>query len=424
MKIAIVGSGVSGLVAAHHLRRGHEVVLYEGGDHLGGHTHTHDVEVGGVPVAVDTGFIVYNEDTYPELVRLLAELRVETRASDMSFSVADERSGREWRATNLDSVFAQRTNLLRPSFWGMLRDIARFNALGRALLAEEDRGETVGEFLRRHGFGRAFREHYLVPLGTAVWSADPSRFDAFPIHTFCRFFDNHRFMQLTDQVQWRTVTGGSRRYVEAILAPMADRIRRARVEAVRRTPAGVEVIAAGGHADRFDRVVLATHSDEALALLADSTPAEREVLSALPYQRNVALLHTDARLMPRSRRAWASWNVRVPTTPREGATLTYDMNRLQGLVTPEPLLVSLNLEDRVDPAKVLRRIVYHHPIYTPEGIRAQRRHAEIDGAHGVHFAGAYWGYGFHEDGVKSGLAVVRRLLTSGGHAARGEGIAA
>ncbi|MFO0582825.1 MAG: FAD-dependent oxidoreductase [Anaeromyxobacter sp.] len=409
MRIAIVGSGVSGLVAAHHLRREHDVVLYEGGDHVGGHTHTHDVEVGGVRVPVDTGFIVYNEETYPELVRLLAELRVETRASDMSFSVTDERSGREWRATNLDTVFAQRRNLLRPSFWGMLRDIGRFNREARALLREPDRGETVGEFLRRHRFGAAFREHYLVPLGTAVWSADVRRFDAFPIHTFCRFFDNHRFLQVNDQVTWRTVTGGSRRYVDAILAPMQDRVRRAAVQAVRRTPAGVEVLAAGGHADRFDRVVLAAHADEALALLADATPAEREVLSALPYQRNVALLHTDARLMPRNRRAWASWNVRVTGTPRDGATLTYDMNRLQGLVTPEPLLVSLNLEDRVDPSKVLRRMVYHHPIYTPAGVRAQRRHAEIDGAHGVHFAGAYWGYGFHEDGVKSGLEVARRI---------------
>jgi predicted NAD/FAD-binding protein len=417
MKIAIVGSGVSGLVAAHHLRRDHDVVLYEGGDHLGGHTHTHDVEVGGVRVAVDTGFIVYNEDNYPELVRLLAELGVETRASDMSFSVHDERSGREWRASSLRTIFAQPGNLLRASFWGMLRDITRFNREARVLLATPDTGETVGEFVRRRGFGRAFREHYLVPLGTAVWSADPARFDGFPVHTFCRFFHNHRFLQATGQVEWRTVVGGSRSYVDAIVAPMADRLRRAKVNALRRVPGGVEVVAAGGHAARFDRVVLATHSDEALALLADPTPAEREVLSALPYQRNVAQLHTDASVMPERPAAWASWNVRVTCAPRGGASLTYDMNRLQGLVTPEPLLVSLNLEDRVDPRKVLRTMVYDHPVYTPAGVRAQRRHAEIDGADRVHFAGAYWGYGFHEDGVRSGLAVVENVR----QAARREG---
>jgi predicted NAD/FAD-binding protein len=409
MKIAIVGSGISGLVAAHHLRREHEVYLYEAGEHLGGHSHTQDVEVGGVSVAVDTGFIVYNEDTYPELVRLLSELAVETRPSDMSFSVHDERSGREWRATTVDSVFAQRSNLFRPSFWSMLRDIGRFNADARDLLVRDDDGETLGEFVRRRGYGRAFVEHYLVPLGTAVWSSDPARFHSFPVHTFCRFFDNHRFLQATGQVEWRTVAGGSRTYVEAIVAPMRDRVRRARVEAVRRTKGGVEVVAAGGHADRFDRVVLATHSDQALALLADPTPAEREVLAALPYQRNVALLHTDASLMPRRRRAWASWNVRVTGTPRPGATLTYDMNRLQGLRTPLPLLVSLNLEDRVDPARVLSRMEYDHPVFTPGGVRAQRRHGEIDGAHGVHFAGAYWGFGFHEDGVRSGLEVVARI---------------
>jgi predicted NAD/FAD-binding protein len=409
VKIAIVGSGVSGLVTAHLLHPEHDVVLYEGGDHVGGHTHTQDVEVGGVRVAVDTGFIVYNEETYPELTRLFAQLGVRTQPSSMSFSVNDERTGREWCGTSLDTLFAQRLNALRPSFHRMILDLARFNREARALAAEGPDDVTLGDWARERGYSRVFVEDYLVPLGTAVWSADPAAFDRFPARTFARFFENHRFLQVAGQPAWRTVSGGARSYVDRIVAPLGDRVRRARVRAVRRVADGVEVVAEGSGAERFDRAVLATHSDEALALLGDATPAEREVLAAIPYQRNVALLHTDASVMPRARRAWASWNALVQERPAAGATLTYDMNRLQSLETPEPLLVSLNLEDRIDPRKVLRRMAYHHPVFTPEGIRAQLRHAEIDGASGVHFAGAYWGYGFHEDGVRSALAVVARI---------------
>jgi predicted NAD/FAD-binding protein len=409
VKIAIVGSGVSGLVAANLLHPEHDVVLYEGGDHVGGHTHTQDVEVGGVRVAVDTGFIVYNEETYPELTRLFDRLGVRTQPSSMSFSVRDERTGREWCGTSLDTLFAQRLNALRPSFHRMLADLARFNREARALAADGPDGATLGDWCRARRFSRAFLDDYLVPLGAAIWSADPGALDRFPARTFARFFENHRFLQISGQPTWRTVSGGARSYVERIVAPLGDRVRRARVRAVRRVPDGVEIVADGRPAERFDRAVLATHSDEALALLAQPTPAEREVLGAIPYQRNVALLHTDASVMPASRRAWASWNAVVPARPAAGATLTYDMGRLQSLDVPVPLLVSLNLEDRIDPRRVLRRMVYHHPVFTPEGIRAQLRHAEIDGAAGVHFAGAYWGYGFHEDGVRSALAVVARI---------------
>lgn len=412
MRIAIVGSGISGLVCAHLLHGEHDIALYEGGDHMGGHTHTHDVIVGGVAVRVDTGFIVFNDQTYPGFLKLLARLGVAAQASDMSFSVKDAKTGLEWNGNSLDSLFAQRANVFNLKFHRMVADILRFNGLGRALArAEAVSDEPIGAFVARHGFSREFVEHYLVPIGTAVWSADPSRFAEFPAQTFCRFFENHRFLQLTDQPTWRTVAGGSDSYVKALLRPLQGSVRRAAVTAVRRDVDGrgaIEVSAVGRGPERFDRVILACHADQALALLADPSPQEREVLGAIPFQENVATLHTDAGVMPQARRAWASWNAWVPPEPRGRATLTYDMNRLQSLVTPEPLLVSLNMDDQIAPARVLRRITYHHPGYTPESVKAQRRHAEIDGVRGTHFAGAYWSYGFHEDGVQSALRVCAR----------------
>lgn len=413
MRIAIVGSGIAGLCCAHLLDGAHEVTLYEGGDHVGGHTHTHDLAIGGRPVRVDTGFIVFNEETYPGFVKLLARLGVPSQPSDMSFSVKDAKTGLEWNGHSLDSLFAQRSNVLNPRFYRMVADILRFNTLARALaVAEAPIDETIGAFVARHGFSKAFVDHYLVPIGTAVWSADPSRFAEFPAQTFCRFFENHRFLQLSDQPAWRTVKGGSDTYVKAILAGLRGEVVRAAVTAVRRDVDGrgaLEVTAAGLPPERYDRVVLACHSDEALRLLADATALEREVLGAIPYQENVATLHTDAGVMPAARKAWASWNAWVPPTPRGRATLTYDMNRLQSLDTAEPLLVSLNMDDVIAPARVIRRMTYHHPVYTPESVRAQRRHGEIDGVGGTHFCGAYWSYGFHEDGVQSALRVCRKL---------------
>jgi len=413
MRIAIVGSGISGLVCAHLLRGEHEVVLYEGGDHVGGHTHTHDLEVGGAPVRVDTGFIVFNEETYPGFLTLLARLGVAAQPSDMSFSVKDAKTGLEWNGNSLDSLFAQRSNVFDLKFHRMVADVMRFNALGRLLArAAAPTDEPIGAFVQRHGFSKAFVDHYLVPIGTAVWSADPSSFAEFPAQTFCRFFENHRFLQLTDQPTWRTVQGGSDTYVKAILRGLGHGVvRRAAVTAVRRDVDGrgaLEIAAAGQAPERFDRVILACHSDEALGLLADASPLEREVLGAIPFQENVATLHTDVRVMPAARRAWASWNAWVPPSPRGRATLTYDMNRLQSLITSEPLLVSLNMDDQIAPERVLRRMTYAHPVYTPESVKAQRRHGEIDGGRGTHFCGAYWSYGFHEDGVQSALRVCRK----------------
>jgi predicted NAD/FAD-binding protein len=411
MRIAIVGTGISGLVCAHLLHEDHDLVLYEAGDHVGGHTHTHALRVGGRPVSVDTGFIVFNGETYPGFVRLLERLGVASQPSDMSFSVKDEATGLEWRGTSLDSLFAQRANLFKISFHRMLGDVVRFNRLARELIAEgpDAPEEPIARYVERHGFSRQFWDHYLVPLGTAIWSADPSRFSEFPARAFARFFENHRFLQVAGQPSWRTVAGGSSSYVGRILEPLGDRVRRARVTAVRRDAAGVEVVAEGRGPERFDRVILACHADEALALLADPSPAERQILGAIPFQENQATLHTDASVMPAARRAWASWNAWVPERPRGRATLTYDMNRLQSLETDEPLLVSLNLDDLIDPRRVLRRITYHHPVFTPAGVAAQRRHGEIDGVRGTHFTGAWWGYGFHEDGVESARVVCRKL---------------
>ncbi len=413
MRIAIVGSGISGLVCAHLLHEAHDVVLFEAGDHVGGHTHTHDVEIGGRRLAVDTGFIVFNLETYPGFLKLLARLGVAAQVSDMSFSVKDAASGLEWRGTNLDTLFAQRGNIFNRTFHKMVLDITRFNKLARRLAAHpEANDEPLGVFLDRHDFSREFRELYLRPLGTAVWSADPAHFDQFPVGTLARFFDNHRFLQMTDQPAWRTVAGGSRSYVEKIIAPLGARVRRQAVASVRRgvdAAGAVEVTPRGGPPERFDRVILACHADEALALLADPSPAEREILGALPFQENVATLHGDASVMPRSQKAWAAWNAWIPPSPRGRATLTYDMVRLQSLDTSEPVLVSLNMDDQIDPAKVLRRITYHHPAYSPASVQAQRRHAEIDGQRATHFCGAYWAYGFHEDGLQSALRVTRKL---------------
>jgi predicted NAD/FAD-binding protein len=411
VRIAIVGSGISGLACAHLLGEAHDVVLYEAGDHLGGRGHTHDVEIGGRPLTVDTGFTVFNQRTAPGFSRLLDRLGVASRPTEVSFGVKDAASGLEWRSTSLDTLFAQRSNLFSRSFHRMVLDILRFNRLARELaVAPEPHRETIGEFLERHGLSREFRDFCLVPLGSAVWSADPTSFDLFPAATLARFFSSHGLLQLGGQPSWRTIPGGARRYVERITGPLGDRVRRRAVTSVRRTDgAVVELTARGLPPERFDRVILACHADQALALLADPSAAEREILGAIPFQENLATLHTDASVLPRARRAQAAWNGWIPPTPRGRATLTYDLVRLQALDSSTPLLVSLNMEDRIDPARILRRITYQHPAFTPASVQARGRHAEIDGLRATHFCGAWWGSGFQEDGVQSALRVARKL---------------
>lgn len=420
-RIAIVGSGISGLAAAWRLARDARVTLFEAGSHFGGHTHTVDITLDGVTHGVDTGFLVFNHRTYPNLVRLFGELQVETAASDMSFSVQVPSSGLEWSGCDLSTVFAQRRNLLRPAFLQMLAQILRFNRLATGLAergAEAELAEPIGDFLDRHRFGRAFRDWYFLPMIGCIWSCPTEQMLRFPIATLIRFCHNHGLLQVADRPQWYTVKGGAKHYVQRMLKDIPDARLRTPVLSVRRLPAGdgaagVIVTTAAG-SERFDEVVLACHSDQSLALLADASEAERQILGAIRYHANRAVLHTDASLLPSRRAAWAAWNYeRAADAGREQAAvcLHYWINRLQPLPWRQPVIVSLNPDPArlPDPAKVLRRIDYAHPVFDLPAIQAQRRLPEIQGRSHVWFCGAWTRYGFHEDGLSSALAVVETL---------------
>ncbi len=410
MKVAVVGTGISGMVAARELCGEHDVTVFEAGDRIGGHTNTIDVATPDGLLAVDTGFIVFNEKTYPRFCKLMRELGVAWQESEMSFSVRCEATGLEYNGTSLDGLLAQRSNALRPRFWRMVRDIMRFYREAPAVLEHDDYDTTLGEYLDRGGYSTVFVEKHLVPMGAAVWSSRPETMRAFPLRFLVQFFHNHGFLQVADRPQWLVIQGGSREYVKRLTRPYRDRIQLCTpVVSVRRRPLGVELRTAAGETATFDRVVLATHADTSLRMLRDASKREREVLGAFGYQRNEAVLHTDDCLMPRRGRAWASWNYHVTDPPTELPTVTYWMNNLQSLSIETPYLVTLNRTAAVAPEKVLRSFVYHHPIYSVASVAAQRRHAEIDGQDGVHFCGAYWSYGFHEDGVKSAQRVVQNI---------------
>ena len=409
MRIAIVGSGIAGLASAWLLSKRHDVVLYEASDYLGGHTHTHQIELDGRRHHVDTGFIVHNRQHYPLLTRLFDELGVETKPTTMSFSVRSEANGVEYAATSLDTLFCQRSNVVSRRFLGMLADLVRFYRIAPRLLDDEGDGPTLGEFLAEHGFGAAFRDEHLVPMASALWSSPADRILTFPARYLARFMANHQMLQLRGRPQWRVVVGGSNAYVRALQRAWRVHARTGTpVERVRRDAEGVEVFAAGS-AERFDQIVLACHSDDALALLADANENERDVLGAIPYQRNDVVLHTDATLLPRNRKAWAAWNAHVPRDPGAACTVSYCMNLLQGIESPQPLVVSLNRSDAIDPARILRRMQYRHPVYTRASVAAQARRPEIQGQRRTWFAGAYWGWGFHEDGMRSAVDVARAL---------------
>jgi len=409
MRIAVVGSGIAGLGAAWLLSRQHEVVLLEREARLGGHTHTHRVEQAGRTYSVDSGFIVFNPGNYPLLTRLLDQLGVPSQPTTMSFSVQDAANGLEYNATDLDGLFCQRRNLVSPRFWRMVREITRFYREAPALLAAPGDGPSLGEYLRDGGYSELFVRDHLVPMASALWSSPSETIESFPAKYLARFMDNHHMLQLSDRPQWRVVTGGSSSYIEALQRAWDVRVRLSCPARGVRREADAVVVSTDQGEERFDQLVLACHSDQALALLADPTPAEREVLGAIPYQANETVLHTDARLLPRRRKAWAAWNAYVPAEPGAACTVSYCMNHLQSLDSPEPFVVTLGRSREIDPAKVLARMQYHHPVYTHASVAAQARRGEISGHHRTWYAGAYWGFGFHEDGLRSGVEVARAL---------------
>lgn len=407
MKIAVVGSGISGLVCAYLLSDEHEVTVFEANNYVGGHTHTVPVTQAGKHYAVDTGFIVFNERTYPNFCNLLKKLNVRSMATTMSFALRCDRTGLEYNSASFKGLFAQRANLFRPSFYGMLKDVLRFNREAKAFLQRrKDISITMKEFLDAHQFGAMFREKYLVPMMSAIWSADPKRVHEFPAVSFLQFFENHGLLSVKDQPQWRVVRGGSARYVEKMLSAIPRGVRlNTPIESIRRYPDRVEVFPRKAKAEIFDHVVVATHSDQALAMIEDPTGVEQDVLGSIPYQRNHVVLHTDAEVLPKRRQAWGSWNYRIPENPQALASVSYNMNMLQQLNAPDPFIVSLNYTGAIAPEKVLMQMVYHHPVYTWKSLAMQKRQSEINGVFRTHYCGTYWGYGFHEDGVKSALAV-------------------
>lgn len=398
------------MVAAWLLHVDHDLTVFEANATPGGHTNTVDVPTSSGPLAIDTGFIVFNDWTYPGFIALLERLGVASQPSDMSFSVRDAHGRFEYCGSTVNALFAQRSNLVKPRFWTMVRDILRFNREARELVRGDDDTITLGEWLERKRYSSWFVERYLLPMGGAIWSADAARMRTFPARAFARFFENHGMLSVDERPQWRTVSGGSRSYLRAITSTYADCIRAGTpVASVRRFATHVEVTPRGGAPERFDQVVLATHSDQALALLADASDVERDVLGAIPYQHNVAVLHTDARVMPRRKLAWASWNYHLGSNVEGSVGVTYWMNRLQGLRTERDYFVTLNDVGAIDPAHVVRRIDYHHPVFTTRGIAAQKRWAEVNGTRRTWFCGAYWANGFHEDGLQSGLRVAAQF---------------
>ncbi|MDF3981673.1 NAD(P)/FAD-dependent oxidoreductase [Luteibacter sahnii] len=409
MRIAIIGSGISGLASAWLLGREHEVVLFEANDYLGGHTHTHDIELDGRHYRVDSGFIVHNPAHYPLLHGLFDELGVASQPTTMSFSVRNEATGLEYNATTLDTLFCQRRNLLSPRFIGMVRDLMRFYREAPSVLDLADAGPSLGDYLARHGYGAAFRDEHLVPMASALWSSPPESILKFPVQYLVRFMANHQMLQVNDRPQWQVVRGGSRTYIEAMRTRwrVTERLS-SPVRSVRRDADGVALVSSHG-TERFDQVIFACHSDQALSLLDDASNAERTVLGAIPYQVNDTVLHTDASVLPSHRKAWAAWNALLPAAPGEACTVSYYMNLLQRIESPRPFIVSLNQTGRIDPARILRRMTYAHPVYTAATVRAQSRKGDIQGVNRYWFAGAYWGWGFHEDGMRSAMDVVNGI---------------
>ena len=414
MKIAIIGSGIAGLTSAYLLQREHEITVFEAQDWIGGHTHTVPVRLDGREYAVDTGFIVFNDWTYPNFIQLLQQLGVGFKPTEMSFAVSDPDMGVEYNGHDLNSLFAQRSNLLSPRFWGMIRDILRFN---KEALSDLEQGRiaadtTLGQYLSQNGYGQRFIEHYIVPMGAAIWSMSLADMLGFPLQFFVRFFKNHGLLSVSNRPQWYVIEGGSSAYVAPLTKGFAERIRlNCPVSRVERDELGVTLQSPAGR-ERFDAVIFACHSDQALQLLAEPSASETEILGALRYADNDVVLHTDTRVLPKRRLAWASWNYRLGGPTRQPAAVTYNMNILQGIESEHTFCVSLNQTDAIDPDKILARFSYAHPQYSLAASAAQLRGEELQGRQHSYFCGAYWANGFHEDGVVSALRVARHFGVS------------
>ena len=408
MKIAIIGSGISGNTLAYHLNSNHQITLFESNSRVGGHSHTHEIEIANQKLNVDTGFIVFNKKTYPHFLNLLHELKVPYENSAMSFSVKDSQKDFEYNGTNLNALFAQRKNLISPTFYKMIKEILRFNK-NSTLLLKDNEEISLGEYLDREAYSDFFKKYYILPMGSAIWSSDVKTMMTFPAKFFVRFFDNHGMLNINDRPQWLTITGGSINYVKKLISPFEKKIKlNSQIKSVERKNDHV-AIQFHDRTERFDWVFFACHSDEALKLIKSPTQDEKNVLKAIPYKDNEVILHFDERFMPRRKLAWAAWNYHVAEDSSSPVSLTYNMNILQNLKTNVPVLVTLNPQEKIDKHKIIKKLSYAHPQYSLKSIEAQSKHHLISGVNRTSFAGAYWGNGFHEDGVKSAIDAIEQF---------------
>lgn len=414
MKIAIIGSGISGLTAAYLLQKDHDITVFEANNYIGGHTHTHEISQNNKTWRVDSGFIVYNEKTYPNFIKLLKELKVKVQKTTMGFSVKAPSQNFEYSGGSLNTVFAQRLNLFKPSFLIMLKDILRFNRLAARELSRLDETTTILSFLEKHKFSKPFVENYIIPMGAAIWSTAANKTTEMPAAFYIRFFKNHGLLQIFNRPQWFVIKGGSKSYVEKIIEGFQEKIFLSRsVIKVERGPSEVKI-----YCDKepdpilFDKVIFATHSDQALTLLKDPSDDEKSVLEALPYQKNTAIVHTDVSLMPKIKKTWSSWNYLLSGDLKRPVTLTYNMNILQSLDAKPDFLVTLNSLNEINPSKIIKKVDYSHPLFTVDGVHAQKKKSQISGQNNTYYCGAYWGNGFHEDGVNSALDVCKAFGVS------------
>jgi len=410
MKIAIIGGGISGLTVAHLLHDEHDLTLFEANDYVGGHTHTHELEAEGRRWRVDSGFIVYNEKTYPNFIKLLRKLKVVSQKSSMGFSVKAPNKKLEYSGVSLNALFAQRQNLFRFSFYVMIKDILRFNRVAKSKLDGLVESMTINEFLKQNKFSKHFVENYIIPMGAAIWSTAAEKTIEMPAVFYIRFFKNHGLLQTKNRPQWRVIKGGSKSYIEKIKAGFEKQIKLSTpVKKIIRHKDEVEIFfgKSGEYSNKFDKVIIATHSDQALQMLEKPSAKEKEILGSLPYQENEALLHTDESILPRNKQTWSSWNYLLNEDKKAPVTLTYSMNILQSLTARTHFLVTLNSSENIDPNKILKKLIYQHPLFTVEGVRLQKEKHLINGKNNTFYCGAYWGNGFHEDGIVSALDVCK-----------------